>query len=82
MPYTMALLRSVPRLGGIARPQLAAIPGAPPSVERAAARLRVPSALRAPDAGRCDAEHPALDIVARDHAVRCLRWRELAEAVA
>jgi peptide/nickel transport system ATP-binding protein len=27
----------------------------------------------------CAAEHPALDLVERGHAVRCHRWRELGE---
>jgi len=80
MPYTMALLRSVPRLGnGGPGSKLAVIPGAPPT-------------LTAPFAGcafhprcehcmpGCEAEHPALDIVERDHTVRCHRWRELVEA--
>jgi oligopeptide/dipeptide ABC transporter ATP-binding protein len=81
MPYTMALLRSVPRLGGDGRgSRLAAIPGAPPTMSALAAgcafhprcdhRMQV-----------CDAEHPALDVVERDHAVRCHRWRELGEAM-
>jgi oligopeptide/dipeptide ABC transporter ATP-binding protein len=79
MPYTMALLRSLPRLGGDkrARAKLAAIPGAPPNLS-----LRVPGCAFQPrcehqQLGRCDAEHPSLDVVASEHTVRCLRWRDL-----
>jgi oligopeptide/dipeptide ABC transporter ATP-binding protein len=80
MPYTMALLRSVPRLGAV-RSKLAAIPGAPPSVSAlpSGCAFHPRCEYRMPG---CEAEHPTLDIVERGHAVRCHRWRELTEAVA
>ena len=78
MPYTMALLRSVPRLGG-SQAQLAAIPGAPPSLS-----ARLAGCAFHPRCGyritACDAEHPRLDTIESGHAVRCHRWRELAGA--
>ena len=80
MPYTMALLRSVPRLGGRQGP-LAAIPGAPPSMSAlpSGCAFHPRCEHRVPG---CTTEHPALDMVARGHVVRCHRWRELAEAAA
>ena len=80
MPYTTALLRSVPRLGA-ARAKLAAIPGAPPSMSAPPSGCAFHPRCEHRIPG-CAAEHPPLDIVERDHAVRCHRWRELAEAVA
>jgi oligopeptide/dipeptide ABC transporter ATP-binding protein len=80
MPYTRALLQSLPRLG---RPRLLkAIPGNVPSA------LHFPGGCafhpRCPDAvsGLCDAAAPALENDTGSHSVRCLRWRELAEAMA
>ena len=80
MPYTMALLRSVPRLGnGGPGSKLAVIPGAPPTLTApfAGCAFHPRCEHRMPG---CEAEHPALDIVERDHTVRCHRWRELVEA--
>jgi oligopeptide/dipeptide ABC transporter ATP-binding protein len=84
MPYTTALLRSLPRLGRgkRARSRLAAIPGAPPSLASPAQGCAFQPRCEHQQQGRCDTEHPSLDLVADDHSVRCLRWRELrAEAV-
>ena len=68
-----ALLRSVPRLGGDrSGARLAAIPGAPPSRARCLPGCASIRAASTAMQGCCDAEHPALDVVARDHAVRCL----------
>ena len=80
MPYTMALLRSVPRLGG-QQGSLAAIPGTPPSMSALPSGCAFHPRCEHRMPG-CEAAHPSLDIVERDHAVRCHRWRELAEAVA
>jgi oligopeptide/dipeptide ABC transporter ATP-binding protein len=81
MPYTRALLRSLPRLDKKNGTKLAAIPGAPPNLGSplggCAFHPRCAYALQ----GWCDAEHPLLDTVANGHVVRCHRWREL-EAVA
>jgi oligopeptide transport system ATP-binding protein len=82
MPYTMALLQSLPRLGQArARGErLHAIPG------------NVPNPLSLPpgcafhprcgffEAGRCDAQEPPFEIAGDARGVRCLRWREIASA--
>jgi oligopeptide transport system ATP-binding protein len=80
MPYTIGLLNSVPRLG-MDRSE---------GSELAAIRGNVPSPLRLPPGcafhprcgfakpGLCDAAVPPLEEASADHAVRCLRWREVA----
>ena len=80
MPYTAALLRSLPRLdreraGG---DRLAAIPGSVPDASRPppGCRFHPRCAYRADDL--CDRERPPLDACAPDHLVRCLRWRDIA----
>ncbi len=79
MPYTMALLRSLPRVGGDgrARSRLAAIPGAPPSLSAAMSGCAFQPRCEHRRQGHCDIEHPALDAAASDHLVRCLRWRDI-----
>ena len=79
MPYTIALLDSIPRLGrepALAR--LNAIPGA------------VPSALSLPggcafhprcaffEGGLCDSRRPPLEDGGDNRRVRCARWRDIA----
>jgi len=83
MPYTLGLLRSVPRLG-LTRDSgpLPAIPGNVPDP-----RDLPPGCSFAPrcaffEPGRCDREVPPLDFCEAGHRVRCLRWREVAEAAA
>ena len=81
MPYTSGLMRSVPRLdlAGRGGGRLPAIPG------------NVPDPLDPPPGcsfaprcadhiARCDEALPPLDQAAADHAVRCIRWAELAGA--
>ena len=83
MPYTMGLLRSVPRLGLERRAGgLDAIPG------------NVPSPLDLPKgcafhprcgffvAGLCDTAVPPLEECGSGHLVRCVRWREVAAEAA
>ncbi len=79
MPYTQALLASLPRLGRLGDPdyQLYAIPG------------NVPSALDFPQGCAfhprcahfaetvCDAAEPVLATAADGHCVRCIRWQEI-----
>jgi oligopeptide/dipeptide ABC transporter ATP-binding protein len=79
MPYTTALLRSVPRLGGDrgARAKLAAIPGGAPPVNALPPGCTFHPRCQHHVRGQCDAEHPALEFVAGDHQVRCLRWRDI-----
>ena len=80
MPYTQALLRSLPRLGRPREPgqRLEAIPG------------NVPSALNRPPGcafhprctftaqGLCDVRAPVIEPCGDGHMVACLRWREIA----
>jgi oligopeptide transport system ATP-binding protein len=80
MPYTQALLRSLPRLGRPRGPgqRLEAIPGNVPS-----ALMRPPGCAFHPRCGftvqgLCDARSPALEQCAAGHVVACLRWREIA----
>ena len=82
MPYTQALLVSIPRLGcsRVADYRLDAIPG------------NVPSALDLPPgcafhprcahfaAAVCDATVPPLEAPSGDRLVRCLRWRDIQAA--
>lgn len=80
MPYTAALLRSVPRLpvAGRARGRLDSIAGNVPDPEHLPAGCSFyPRCLHACP-GRCDTRQPALEEVAPAHLVRCLRWREIA----
>jgi len=81
MPYTKALLRSLPRLGERKSEKLAVIPGSPPNLGNRLSGCAFHPRCEYFLKGRCDAEHPGLDRVGSDHAVRCLRWRDL-EAVA
>ena len=59
MPYTEALLRSLPRLSDVAHTRLQAIPGRPPDLARRGAGCAfAPRCSYRSD--RCDAEEPAL----------------------
>jgi oligopeptide/dipeptide ABC transporter ATP-binding protein len=81
MPYTRALLDSLPRLDRGLGARLPAIRG------------QVPSALALPSGcafhprcghavpGRCDDRIPMLEPCAADHTVRCVRWAELADSM-
>jgi oligopeptide transport system ATP-binding protein len=80
MPYTVGLLRSVPRLGTILRrgERLQAIPGSVPDP-----RLRPAGCAFHPRcahnlAALCNTARPALEQAAPTHSVRCHRWRDLA----
>jgi oligopeptide transport system ATP-binding protein len=78
-PYTRALLRSIPRYEAKGN-RLAVMPGS----------VATPGALprgcifhprcRYAVAGRCDRIEPALENASDQRSVRCLRWREIAEA--
>jgi oligopeptide transport system ATP-binding protein len=84
MPYTMALLRSVPRLtrDRRSRAKLAAIPGGAPSVGTVPPGCAFHPRCQHHVAGKCDAARPTLETLACEHTIRCHRWRELnAEAV-
>jgi oligopeptide/dipeptide ABC transporter ATP-binding protein len=78
MPYTMALLRSLPRLGQqrTGDGKLPAIPGTVPTGARPTGCVFHPRCAHA-QPGRCDRSSPELEAVQDDHDVRCLRWREI-----
>ncbi len=79
MPYTVGLLRSVPRLD-LARVRgavLEAIPGNVPDPAHLPRGCPFHPRCAHVVAGRCDAAVPALEAAAPSHLVRCVRWREL-----
>ena len=81
MPYTIGLLNSVPRLG-MAQDEhatLAAIPGNVPDVRDIPKGCAFHPRCGFFEPGLCDAEVPALEPAAEGHAVRCRRWRAVAE---
>jgi peptide/nickel transport system ATP-binding protein len=73
-PYTMDLLRAVPRLGKTARQRLVAIEGSIPSpFERPTGCPFHPRCSRAL-AGRCEVQLPAVTLLDAQHYVRCLLY--------
>ena len=80
MPYTAGLLRSVPRLdlAGRRAGPLPAIPGNVPDPLHPPPGCHFHPRCGHSEAGRCDAHAPALEAIAEDRQVRCLRWREIA----
>ncbi|HXA94826.1 MAG TPA: ABC transporter ATP-binding protein [Candidatus Dormibacteraeota bacterium] len=75
-PYTLGLLRSVPRLDEPRRAKLQPIPGQPPDLSR------LPGGCSfAPRCGyvidRCRAEEPPLETVAADHVSACWLAKDL-----
>jgi oligopeptide/dipeptide ABC transporter ATP-binding protein len=80
MPYTRGLLQSLPRLGRARI--LKAIPGNVPSALSFPSGCAFHPRCRDAVSGLCDAGAPALENDADGHSVRCLRWREIGEAVA
>ncbi|MGH7126171.1 MAG: ABC transporter ATP-binding protein [Stellaceae bacterium] len=80
MPYTIGLLNSVPRLGMAgAEDTLAAIPGNVPDARHVPKGCAFHPRCGFFEPGLCDAEVPALERAAESHAVRCRRWREVAD---
>jgi oligopeptide/dipeptide ABC transporter ATP-binding protein len=79
-PYTLGLLRSVPRLDEPRRAKLQPIPGQPPDLTRLPAGCAF-----APRCGyaieRCRREAPGLEPVGPDHVAACWVARELEQAV-
>jgi len=70
-PYTLGLLRSVPRLDEPMRERLAPIEGQPPDLTRLPAGCSFTPRC-AFKVGRCDAQAPALEAVsAQDHVAAC-----------
>jgi oligopeptide/dipeptide ABC transporter ATP-binding protein len=79
MPYTIGLMGSVPRLG-LNRDSgpLAAIRGNVPDPKHLPKGCRFHPRCDFFKRDLCDVDVPALQSCGNDHAVRCLRWREVA----
>ena len=79
-PYTMGLLRSVPRLGETVPVKLEEIPGAPPDMRHDVAHCAFAPRCAFAD-HRSMAARPPLEAADQpDHLVACWHWRELAAA--
>jgi oligopeptide transport system ATP-binding protein len=75
-PYTLGLLRSMPRLDGIREESLDSIPGQPPDLRRPFHHC--PFAPRCQLAlEKCRGERPELQQVGPGHTAACWRWEEL-----
>jgi oligopeptide transport system ATP-binding protein len=79
MPYTRALLASIPQLGQASRAgyHLDAIPGSVPSPLAFPQGCAFHPRCAYFQPSRCDAAGPPLENRTADHAVRCFRWREI-----
>jgi oligopeptide transport system ATP-binding protein len=76
-PYTLGLLRSMPKMDGARKEQLDSIPGQPP--ELWAPFLHCPFAPRCPYvAERCHQDRPELQEVGPGHHTACWNWNLLA----
>ena len=79
-PYTLGLLRSVPRLDEPRRAKLDPIPGQPPDLTRLP-----PGCSFAPRCSfaveRCRRDRPELELVAADHTAACWEWMRLVAKV-
>jgi oligopeptide transport system ATP-binding protein len=84
MPYTMALLGSIPRLDRAreGEQRLETVPGNVPSPLRLPAGCRFHPRCRHFAPGLCDAGLPALEPCGHQHRARCRRWREIAAGTA
>ena len=80
MPYTHALLDSLPRLDRGFGGRLPAIPGQVPSPSALPPGCAFHPRCTHAVPGRCDDRVPALESCSADHIVRCLRWNELASS--
>jgi oligopeptide/dipeptide ABC transporter ATP-binding protein len=75
-PYTRGLLASIPRMNALSKSRLPTIEGAVPGLNAMPVGCRYQN--RCPYAQpRCAEAKPPLEAVAADHAVACIRWREL-----
>lgn len=79
MPYTKALLNSIPRRGCSTQPdyRIDAIPGSVPSAMAFPPGCAFHPRCRNFVPAVCDAAEPALEDSAADHWVRCFRWHEI-----
>jgi oligopeptide transport system ATP-binding protein len=82
MPYTMSLLKSLPRLGQARAPgqRLRAIPGNVPNPMSLPPGCAFHPRCAFFESGRCDQQEPPFESVSADRGVRCLRWREIGDA--
>jgi oligopeptide/dipeptide ABC transporter ATP-binding protein len=79
LPYTMGLLRAVPRLGLDRRTgPLATIPGSVPDLANLPRGCAFHPRCVFFRPGVCDDRVPELEWCGERHQVRCLRWREIA----
>jgi oligopeptide/dipeptide ABC transporter ATP-binding protein len=79
-PYTLGLLRSVPRLDEPRRAKLDPIPGQPPDLTRLPAGCAfAPRCSFAVE--RCRRDRPELELVAADHTAACWEWMRLVAKV-
>ena len=75
-PYTQGLLASIPRLETPPKSRLSIIEGMVPGLMDLPPGCRFQN--RCPHAAEaCATQAPAIEVVADDHRVSCLRWREL-----
>ena len=81
MPYTRALLDSLPRLDRGFGARLPAIPGQVPSPSALPPGCAFHPRCRHAEPGRCDESVPTLEACSADHIVRCVRWAELAASM-
>lgn len=78
-PYTMGLMRAVPRLGlDRAAAPLATIAGTVPNVADLPQGCSFHPRCGFAVPGLCDARAPELEVCEPGHLARCLRWREIA----
>jgi oligopeptide transport system ATP-binding protein len=79
MPYTAALLDSVPRMDMAGRRDIVldAIRGSVPDPGHLPRGCAFHPRCNFFVGGRCDAAQPPLESAGADHWVRCLRWREI-----
>jgi oligopeptide transport system ATP-binding protein len=79
MPYTQALLRSLPRLDNLqqAGAPLEAIPGHVPSALALPHGCSFHPRCRHHVSGVCDAHVPQLEAYAPERSVRCARWQDI-----
>jgi oligopeptide transport system ATP-binding protein len=78
LPYTIGLMRSVPRLG-VDRDSgpLPAIMGNVPDLRQLPRGCRFHPRCSYVEPGLCDKEAPLLETCGEGHRVRCLRWRKV-----
>jgi len=81
MPYTKALLQSIPHLGCSNQPdyRIEAIQGNVPSAAAFPSGCAFHPRCRYFVPAVCDASEPGLEDGAADHLVRCFRWQEISE---